>query len=49
VHLTYQVAEIVAYVLKEIVKSDPDALVDIKDEEDNSLYTNYSEWIKIHD
>ena len=48
VKLTQSEAEAVAYVLKEVVASDPDALVGIEDEDGNELYSNYDEWIKTH-
>lgn len=48
VMLTESEANAVAYVLKEIAKSDRDALVSIEDEDGNELYGNYDEWIKKH-
>ena len=48
VMLTETEANAVAYVLEEISKSDKDALVEIKDEEDEILFGNYDEWIKTH-
>lgn len=48
VRLTEEEAQTVAYVLKEIAKSDPDALVNISDDCDNDLYDNYNEWVENH-
>jgi hypothetical protein len=48
VMLTESEAEAVAYVLKEVVASDPDALVGIEDDDGNELYSNYDEWAKTH-
>lgn len=49
VNLTENEANAVAYVLKEIAKSDKDALVEIRDEDyGDILYSNYDEWIKTH-
>lgn len=48
VQLTEEEANAVAYVLKEIVKVDADALVEISDDCDNVLYDNYDEWIENH-
>ena len=49
VQLTESEANTVAYVLKEIVKTDPDALVAItNDHSGDELYGNYDEWIKTH-
>ena len=49
VRLTEYEAHIVAYVLMEIAKSDPDALVEIVSDEDDILYDNYDEWSKTHE
>lgn len=50
VMLTENEANVVAYVLEEIVKSDEDALVEIKDEDSGEiLFDNYIEWSKTHD
>ena len=39
----------VAYVLGEIAKADPDALVEISDDESGDvLYDNYNEWSRSH-
>lgn len=48
VELTDTEAKAVAYVLEEISKSDKDALVEIKDEEDEILFGNYDEWVESH-
>ena len=49
VELTESEAKAVAYVLEEVVKSDEDALVEIKEEDTGDiLFDNYDEWIKIH-
>lgn len=49
VELTESEAKAVAYVLEEIAKSDEDALVEIKDEDNGEiLFDNYDEWIKTH-
>lgn len=49
VELTESEARAVAYVLEEVVKSDEDALVEIKDEDTGEiLFDNYDEWIKTH-
>ena len=49
VRLTEHEAQAVAYVLREIAKSDPDALVEIISDEDDILYGNYDEWSKTHE
>lgn len=49
VRLTEYEAQVVAYVLMEIAKSDPDALVEIISDEDDILYGNYDEWSKTHE
>lgn len=49
VRLTEEEANAVAYVLKEIAKADMDALVEISDDNDNTLYGNYDEWCKAHE
>lgn len=47
--LTENEANAVAYVLEEVVKSDEDALVQIKDEDSGDiLFDNYDKWIKTH-
>lgn len=49
VNLTKSEARAVAYVLEEVVKSDENALVEIKREDDGEiLFDNYDEWIKTH-
>lgn len=49
VELTESEARAVAYVLEEVVKSDENALVEIKREDDGEiLFDNYDEWIKTH-
>lgn len=49
VELTESEARAVAYVLEEVVKSDKDALVEIKREDDSEiLFDNYDEWAKTH-
>lgn len=49
VNLTESEARAVAYVLEEVVKSDENALVEIKREDDGEiLFDNYDEWIKTH-
>ena len=49
IQLTETEANAVAYVLKEIAKVDPDALVEISDDHSgDALYDNYDEWIKTH-
>lgn len=49
VMLTEIEANAVAYVLEEIVKSDKDSLVEIKDEDSGEvLFDNYNEWIETH-
>lgn len=49
VELTETEARAVAYVLEEVVKSDEDALVEIKEEDTGDiLFDNYDEWIKTH-
>lgn len=49
VMLTENEANAVTYVLEEIVKSDEDVLVEIKDEDSGEiLFDNYSEWSKTH-
>ena len=49
VRLTEYEAQVVAYVLMEIAKYDPDALVEIVSDEDDILYGNYDEWSKTHE
>lgn len=50
VMLTENEANAVAYVLEEIVKSDEDALVEIKDADSGEiLFDNYIEWARTHD
>lgn len=49
VRLTEYEAQVVAYVLMEIAKYDPDALVEIISDEDDILYGNYDEWSKTHE
>lgn len=49
IRLTETEAQTVAYVLREIAKSDPDSLVEIMDDEDNILYGNYDEWSETHE
>ena len=49
VRLTKKEAHVVAYVLMEIARIDPDALVEISDDCDNVLYDNYNEWVKNHE
>ena len=44
VDLTEYEANTVASVLKEIVKSDPEALVSIEDEDGHELYGNFDTW-----
>lgn len=49
VELTESETRAVAYVLEEVVKSDEDALVEIKEEDISEiLFDNYDEWIKTH-
>lgn len=49
VELTESEARAVVYVLEEVVKSDEDALVEIKEEDTGDiLFDNYDEWIKTH-
>lgn len=48
VELTESEAKAVTYVLKEIVKSDSDALVSIEDGDGEELYSNWDEWSKTH-
>ena len=49
VRLTEAEAQAVAYVLKEVVRVDANALVEIsEDESGDILYDNYNEWIKNH-
>lgn len=49
VRLTEDEANVVAYVLKEIVKADRNALVEISEDESGTiLYDNYNEWSKEH-
>ena len=49
VRLTEYEAQVVAYVLMEIAKYDPNALVEIVSDEDDVLYGNYDEWSKTHE
>lgn len=50
VMLTENEANAVAYVLEEIVKSDEDALVEIKDADSGEiLFDNYIEWARTHE
>lgn len=49
VMLTEIEANTIAYMLEEIVKSDKDSLVEIKDEDSGEvLFDNYNEWIETH-
>lgn len=49
VRLTEEEAGTVAYVLREIAKTDRDALVEISEDESGAvLYDNYDEWQKEH-
>ena len=48
VQLTEYEAQVVAYVLMEIARYDPNALVEIVSDEDDVLYGNYDEWSKTH-
>lgn len=50
VRLTESEVQTVAYVLKEIAKSDPNSLVEIIDDDSgNILYGNYDEWSETHE
>ena len=48
VQLTENEVSTVEYVLREIVKGDEDALVDLSDSDGTTLYGNWDEWIKTH-
>lgn len=49
VELTESEAKAVAYVLEEVISSDEDALVEIREEDTGEiLFDNYDKWIKTH-